>query len=88
MEIELVKDVKINICMQSYIKEEIKTFGEDVSRGVTSPETSGLYYVTRGVEIFLEEKYTTFHSTVAKLLWIMNRSRPDIETDIYFSALE
>ena len=50
IEIELVKDGKINIGMQSYIKEAIEKNGEDVSRGVTPPETSGLFYVTEGAD--------------------------------------
>ena len=34
MDTELVKDGDINIGMKSYIKEAIKTLGEDVSIGV------------------------------------------------------
>ena len=47
MEIELVKYGKINIGIQSHIKEAIKTFGEDVSRGATyrpAPISRGTYY--------------------------------------------
>ena len=68
MEIELVKDGKIKIDMKSYIKEGIEKFGEDLSRGVTSPATSRLLYLTEDTEMFLEEKSATFHSTVEKLL--------------------
>ena len=84
MEIKLVKDGRINIGMQIYIKEEIKTFGKDVSRGLTSPAASRLFNVTEGADKRSEEKSTFFHSIVAKLLWIMKRSRPDIETPVYF----
>ena len=55
-----------------------------MSRGVTSPATSRLFDVTEGADKWLEEKSATFHSTVAKLLWIMNRFRPEIETAISF----
>ena len=34
--------------MQSYIKEYIKTFGEDLPMRVTSPATSRLFDVTEG----------------------------------------
>ena len=54
--------------MHSYIKETINTFGEDVSRGVTSPATSNLFDVPEGAERFSEGKSATFHSTVAKVL--------------------
>ena len=84
MEIELVKDGKIKTGMQSYIKESIKTFVSYVSRGVTLPATSRLFDVTEGSDKMLEEKSSTFHSTVAKLLWIIKRSRSYIETALYF----
>ena len=70
--------------MQSYINESIKTFGGDVSGGVTSPETSRLLDVTEGAEKFLEEKFATFKSKMAKLLWVMKKSRPEIKTAISF----
>ena len=50
MEIKLVKDGKINIGMQNYIKEAIETLEEDVLIGVTSPATGRLFNVTEGVE--------------------------------------
>ena len=53
-----------------------------MSRGVTSPVTSSLFDVNEGAGKFLEEKSSTFYSTVEKLLWIMKRSRPEIETAI------
>ena len=56
MEIELVKDGKINTGMQSYIKEAIETFGEDVSIVVTSPAKSRLFDVTEGSEKFQKKK--------------------------------
>ena len=84
MEIDLVKDGKIKIAIKSYIKESIGKFGEDISRGVTSPATIRLFDVTEEAEEFTEEKDATFHSTAEKLLWTMKRSRPDIATSIYF----
>ena len=32
----------------------------------------------------LLKEVATFHSTVAKMLWIMKRSQPNIEAAIYF----
>ena len=61
MEIELVQDGKINTGMQSYIKEEIKKKWEDVSKGVTSPETIILLDVTEGDDKCLEEKPQPFN---------------------------
>ena len=42
--------------MQSYIKEAIETFGEDVSIVVTSPAKSRLFDVTEGSEKFQKKK--------------------------------
>ena len=81
---KLDKYGNIKIGIQSYIKEAIEKFGVDVSRGVKSPATSRSFDVTEGVEKLLEEEYSTFHSTVAKLLWTMKRLRPDIGTAISF----
>ena len=60
MDIELVKDGKVNIGMHIYTKEAIETFGEYVSRGVTSPATSRLFNVTEGAEKVFEEKPQPF----------------------------
>ena len=40
--------------------------------------------MTEGSEKLPEENYDTFRSKVEKLLWLMKRSRTDIETAIYF----
>ena len=84
MDIELFKDGKVNIGMQRYTTEAIKTFGEGMAIGITSLATSRLFDVTEGADKVLEEKYVTFHSTVAKLFWVMKMSRPYIEMDISF----
>ena len=84
MDIELVEDVIINTGMQGYINEAIETFEEDIPKGLTSSATSRLFHVTEGADKLSKEKAATFHSTVEKLLWIMKRSRPDIEAAICF----
>ena len=40
--------------------------------------------MAEGAYKLIEEKATEFHSIEVKLLWVMKRSRPDIETAIYF----
>ena len=66
--IELVKDGKIKITIQSYMKEAIVTFGHDLSRRVTLPLKIRLFNVTEGAEKMFDEKAATFHLTVAKPL--------------------
>ena len=55
-----------------------------MSRGVTSTSTSRLSDVAKEADKLSEEKAATFHSTMEKLLCIMKRSQPYIETDISF----
>ena len=67
--IELVRDERINIDMQSYINKKIVKFGEGVSKWVTSPATSRVFYVTEGLNKLIKKKSENFHMIVAKILW-------------------
>ena len=58
--------------------------GDKVTEGVTSPATRRLREVNPKCEALSKEKKEAFHSIVAKLLWIMKRARPDLETAISY----
>ena len=51
---------------------------------MTSPAQKHLMDVNEDADILDKEKKELFHSIIAKLLWIMKRARPDLETSIAF----
>ena len=62
--------------------ESIYVFGENTDEKVTTPESSHLFIVNKQVQKSDEEKSEIFHSVVEKLLYIMRRVSPDLETAI------
>ena len=57
-------------------------FGEDVSTSVTSPATRKLLEVREDSKQLSKKKGELFHSVVVKLLFIMKRSRLDLDTAV------
>ena len=70
--------------MKDQILEAIDTFRDDVSLNVTSPATKNLREVDETSQQLDKEKSMTFHSVVAKLLFIAKRARPDVDPTIQF----
>ena len=68
--------------MKERLLEEIELFGENIDEKVTTPESTHLFIVTKKSQQLDEEKRYTFHSVVAKILYIMKRARPDLEISI------
>ena len=82
-----IKDKRIEIDMSKQLKEVIDVFeacGEIAPGGVTSCAAHHLFEVRKDAEQLNEEKSEVFHSLTAKLLYIMKRARPDLETAISF----
>lgn len=84
MDIEFNDDRSVTISTPEYIDEAIEHFGEDVSIKVISPATKNLFEVDEASTPLDRKKQDIFHSVVARLLWIMKRSRPDLETAVSF----
>ena len=84
MNIKFNENNTVQIGQKEYIAESIELFDEDVSQNVSTPATKNLFVVNPDAEPLDESKADIFHSVVAKLLWVMKRSRPDIETVISF----
>ena len=60
-------------------------FGEDLNETVVSPARKNLFNTHDGeLEGLDEARSEVFHSVTAKLLFIMTRGRPDIETTISY----
>ena len=62
----------------------MKAFGENIDEKVTTPTYSHLFTVKKQAHQLDEEKSKHLHSVVAKLLYIMKRTRPDLETEMSF----
>jgi len=81
------KERRVEIDMQSHIEEAIKViedFGVKIDDTVATPANKSLFNVTEGCTELNDEMSEIFHSVTAKLLFIMKRARPDIETTVSF----
>jgi hypothetical protein len=78
--------VKIN--MTKYIAETIEEFAEEEPEEslkiVTTPATNNLFQTRIDVEKLSKRRATIYHSTVAKLLFVAKRARPDILLAVSF----
>ena len=84
MDIEFNNDKTVSISTPEYIDEAIECFGEDLGKSVTSPATKNLFDVNEESKPLSAKKQEIFHSVVARVLLMMKRSRPDLETAISF----
>ena len=64
--------------MENHLKESIETCGFDVNKTATSPAQKSLFEINDTSPILDQQDADSFHSTVAKLLYISLRARPDI----------
>ena len=88
MNITINQDKSIEIEMKDQLQEAIDMFtlheGSEVKEEVTSPARRHLREVDEKCAPLGQVKREAFHSIVAKLLWIMKRSRPDLETAVSY----
>ena len=84
MDLEFNDDKSVTISTPEYMDEAIKAFGEDVSGHVSSLATKNLFEVNEESPLLPQKRQDTFHSVVARLIWVMKRSRPDLETCVSF----
>ena len=77
MDLKFRDNCKVHIGMTGYIEEAIALFGEDVSENVKNLATKKLFVVDKNSKPLVR-------TVVAKILWVENRSRPDIELVILF----
>ena len=72
--------------MKAYIKEAAEEFGEDMTKVVMSPGSRWLFTV--GKEMLLKkDRLDKFCLIVEKLLWIIQRGRPNCDPTIYFLCI-
>ena len=76
------KSFLINIFDQ--IKETVKAFGKEVEGLVKSPTAKYLFNIPEHEGDLDKERKECFHTVVAKMLFIINRAKPDLEAAITF----
>lgn len=84
MDIEFNDDKTVSISTPEYLDQAIETFSEEVKGEVTSPANKTLFKVDEESLVLDRNRHDIFHSIVARLLWVMKRSRADLETAISF----
>jgi hypothetical protein len=84
MDIEFLGNKKVAIATPQHIDEAIEDFGEDLDTDAVNPAKSKLFVINHDSEILCDEKGNIYHSVTAKLLWVSQRSRPDLETAVSF----
>ena len=88
MKFHIREDKKVEIDMKKQIQDIIDDFEKEgkviTSPGVTSAAAPHLFSIREDSESLNDEQSDIFHSITAKLLYVMKRARPDIETAVSF----
>jgi hypothetical protein len=78
------KDTTVSISMKEYLKGCITESKLNVARLATSPARKDLFEVDETLQLLPQDESEAFHSTVAKLLFVSLRGRPDIILAVSF----
>jgi hypothetical protein len=74
----------VKIDMREYLLKIIEDMPDRMYGTATTPAAAHLFQVRDGIEALPTERAEFYHSTVAKLLFLCKRGRPDIQTAIAF----
>jgi hypothetical protein len=75
---------KVKVTMEGYVSDLLRTY--EVTGRAASPALDNLFIVREKSEKLSEEQKVTFHSAVAKCLYLAKRARPDILVTVSFLA--
>ena len=84
MDIEFIKENRVTIHMKKALEEAIEAFPEKIESTAVTPAANHLFITNNECTKLDEKRSDIFHSIVAKLLYIMKRARPDLETAVAF----
>jgi succinate dehydrogenase flavin-adding protein (antitoxin of CptAB toxin-antitoxin module) len=70
--------------MTDYVRKILDEVLEEMDGTATSPAADYLFRIVNGMELLDDVRSESFHATVAKLLFLCKRGRPDIQTAIAF----
>ena len=79
-----IKNKKVHINMSEQIQEIIDGFSEKIEGTVSTPATRHLMDINDSSNNLNKARSEEFHTTVARLLYLTKRARPDIETSVAF----
>ena len=80
----MVSKGKIAVSTPQHINEAIEGLGEEVKGTAVNPAKSKLFYIDDKSPRLSSAKKDIFHSITSKVLWISQRSRPDLDTAVSF----
>ena len=91
MEIGFLTKGKLLLGLVQYItgmiedlEEALKPYGENLDRVYPHPAVKWLFTVKSDTNKLVEEKADIYRNFVAKLIWVIKRGRPDVETTVSF----
>ena len=84
MDIHFDSEGQATVIMKEYIEECIRDFQEDCTTHARSPAASHLFDVDEACPKLGETRRKLFHSITAKMLFVANRARPDVQPTISF----
>ena len=84
MDIKFTGNGEAQIIMSEYIKECIRDFPEDCTSPVRTPAAAHLFEVDETCPKLGETRCKLLHSLTAKMLFVTNRARPDVQVPISF----
>jgi hypothetical protein len=86
MNMEFNNDGTLDISIIKYLQDIIKDFLEVIMGRAATPAADHLFNIRdkKEARVLEEERALAFHCTVAQLLFISTRARPDIQTAVAF----
>ena len=84
MTLDYTKKGKVKISMYDYIDKLLLELPSDMNGSVKTPAASHLFSINKDAKKLQEEKAQLFHHLVAKLLYLLRRTRQDIQTAVAF----
>ena len=86
MDLDYTKQGVLQVSMIKYLTKVFDDFPEQITSTYSSPAADHLFKIRegKGVKVLPEEQAVHFHYTVAQLLFVSTRARPNISTAISF----
>ena len=84
MDIEFIGGKKVTVSTPYHVYEALEYFGATLKGNMLNPATSQFFTITNKEKGIDYEKKERYHSIISKIFWVVKRSRPDLETAVYF----